>query len=82
LTLALYGVHDVVALNEDGVAEVAGPLGVAGHHVEDRGKGQEGQEARIPGEIVSLDGLCEGVSGQVGVLLGPGGGVGDFLPEG
>src|SRR5580704_19061817 len=33
LTLALYGVHDVVALNENGVAERAGPLWIASHHV-------------------------------------------------
>jgi len=82
LTLTLDCVHDVVTLNEDSVAEVAGPLWVAGHHVENRGKGQEGEDAGVPGKVVGLDGLCEGVSRQIGVLLGPVGGVGDFLPEG
>ncbi len=81
LTLTLDGVHDIVALNENGVAESAGPLGVAGHHVENGGEGEEGEDAGVPREIVGLDGLGEGVAGEVGVLLGPGGGVGNLLPK-
>jgi len=80
--LALDSVHDVRALAEDGVAEGAGPLRVAGHHVEDVGERQEGEDAGVPGEIVGLDGLGEGVAGHEAVLLGPGGGVGDLVPEG
>ena len=52
---ALDGVHDVGALGEDGVAELAGPVGVAGHHVEHGGEGQEGEDAGVPGEVVGLD---------------------------
>ncbi len=82
LALALDGVHNVISLNEDGVAEVAGPLWVARHHIEDGGKGQEGEDAGVPGELVSLNGLSKRVSGQVRVLLGPGCGVRDLLPKG
>lgn len=82
LALPLDGVHDVVSLNEDSIAESAGPLLVARHHVEHGGKGQEGEHAGVPGKIVSLDGLREGVASEVAVLLGPGGGVWDLLPEG
>ena len=82
LALTLDGVHDVVSLNEDGVAESARPLRIARHHVEHGGKGQEGEHAGIPGKVVGLDGLREGVACQVGVLLGPGSGVWDLLPEG
>ena len=81
LALTLNGVHDVVSLNENGVAERAGPGGVTGHHVEDGGKGQQGEDAGVPGEIVGLDGLGERVAGEVGVVLGPGGCVGNLLPE-
>jgi hypothetical protein len=80
--LALDSVHDVSALAEDGVAEGAGPLWVASHRVEDIGEGQEGEDAGVPGEIVGLDGLGEGIAGHEAVLLGPGGGVGNFVPEG
>jgi hypothetical protein len=80
--LALDGVHDVRALAEDGVAKGAGPLRVAGHHVKDVREGQEGEDARVPGEVVGLDGLGKGVAVHEAVLLGPGGGVGDLIPEG
>jgi hypothetical protein len=81
LTEALDSIHDVGSLVEDGVAESAGPLGVVCHRVEDAGEGQEGENAGIPGEIVGLDGLGEGVAGEVIVQLCPGGGVGDLVPE-
>jgi hypothetical protein len=81
LTEALDCIHDVGSLAEDGVAESAGPLGVACHYLEDAGEGQEGENAGIPREIVSLDGLGEGVAGEIVVQLGPGGGVGDLVPE-
>lgn len=80
--LALDGVHDVRALAEDGVAERAGPLGVAGHHVEDVREGEQGEDAGIPGEVIGLDGLGEGVASHEAMLLGPGGGVGDLVPKG
>jgi hypothetical protein len=82
LTLTLNGVHDVVSLNENGVTERAGPWGIAGHHVEDGGKGEKGEDAGVPGEIVGLDSLGKRVAGEVGVVLGPGGCIGDLLPEG
>lgn len=80
--LALDSVHHVRALAEDGVAEGTGPLWVASHRVEDVREGQEGEDAGVPGEIVGLDGLGEGVAGHEAVLLGPGGGIGDLVPEG
>ena len=81
-TLALHGVHYVRALNENGVAESVIPLGIARHHVENRGEGQESEDAGVPGKIVSLHGLGEGVPIEVAVLLGPGGGVGNLIGEG
>ena len=79
---ALDGVHDVLALIEDGVAELAGPVRVAGHGVEDGGEGQESEDAGIEGEVVGLNGLAEGVAGEVDVHAGPSGGVSDFVPVG
>ena len=82
LTLALDGVHDSITLAENRVAQGPGPLRVARHCVEHGGEGQECQDAGVPWEIVGLDGLGEGVAGEVAVLLGPGGGVWDLVPEG
>src|ERR1700722_3181575 len=62
---ALYGVHYIGLLVEDGVAERAGPLGITRHHVEHGGEGQEGKDTGVPGEIVGLDGLGEGVAVEV-----------------
>jgi len=82
LALTLDGVHDVGALAEDGVAEGTGPLRIAGHHVEDGGEGEEREDAGIPGKVVCLDGLGERISREGCVLLSPGGGIGDLIPEG
>ena len=81
-THALDGVHYVLALGEDGVAELGGPAWVLGERVEDRGEGQERENAGVEVEIVSLDGGTERVAGDVGVLVGPVGGVGNFVPVG
>ena len=82
VALALDGVHNISALDEDRIAERARPLAVFSHRIEYGGKGQEGQNAGVPGKVVGLDGLGEGVAGEIRVLLGPGGGVGDLVPEG
>ena len=80
-TLSLHGVHHIRPLTEDSVAQSAGPLGIACHRVEYRGEGQESEDARIPGKIVGLDGLGEGVTGEIAVLLRPSRRVGDLIPE-
>jgi hypothetical protein len=82
LAHALDCVHDVGPLAEDGVAEIANPLRITGHGVEDGGEGQESENAGVPGQVVRLDGLSEGVAGEPGVLLGPGSGLGDLVGEG
>ncbi len=78
---ALNGVHDVLALSENGVAQLAGPAWVLRHHVEDRREGQQRENAGVEVEIVSLDGRTERIAGNVGMLVGPVGGVGDFVVE-
>ena len=79
---ALDGVHHVVALDEDGVAELAGPVGVAGHHVEHGREGQQREDAGVPGKVVGGNGGAEGIAMEVAVLVGPLGGVRDFVPVG
>ena len=49
--LTLDGVHDVASLNEDGVAETTCPLRIGGHHVQNGGKGQEGEDAGAQGRL-------------------------------
>ena len=55
---ALDGVHDVLALVEDGVAELASPVRVAGHGVEDGGEGQKREDAGIELQVVGLNCLA------------------------
>ena len=81
LALTLDGVHDVGTLAEDGVAKCACPLRVVGHRVENGGEWEEREDAWIPGEIVGLNGLSEGVTCERCVLLRPRGCIGDLIPK-
>ena len=50
----LNGVHDFLLLVQEGVAELAGPGWVAGHHVEDGGKGEKREDAGSQGRLSAV----------------------------
>src|ERR1039458_1826862 len=77
---ALDGVHHVGALDENRVAELAGPVGIAGHHVEYGWEGPKREDAGVPREGGGGDGSTERIALQIAVRGGPGGGVRELIP--
>jgi len=76
---ALNGVHDIWLLREECVTEIGGPAHIRSHHVEDGRERQQSLHARIPRQAVFGDGASHLVTAQVVVLIGPTGGIGDFV---
>src|SRR5271170_3453857 len=72
---ALDGVHDILALRQNGVAQIVGPIQVRGHFAKYVRKRKQRLNARIPGKLVVRDGLREFLACEVVMLIGPASGI-------
>src|SRR5580698_4702470 len=78
----LHGVHDVPALHEHGVAELLGPRRIFRHQVKHRRKREQREYARVPLQIIFTNRVGKRFAFELAVLIGPRGGLGDFVPIG
>jgi len=65
----LHGIHDILLLREEGVAELLRPVELLVHHRQHVGKRDQRFHARVPGFF--LDGLRDRIAFDVGMLLLP-----------
>ena len=77
----LDGIHHIGALRENGVAEIVGPVDVAGHHVENGREGKQRENAGIPGKLIGIDGVGKLLAAQIVMLVRPARSVGDIVAE-
>src|ERR1700730_5101496 len=78
---ALDGVHNFSTLLKNRVTKIGRPGHIRSHHVEDRRKWEQRQDARVPREVVRLDGLSEFRTGEVMMFVSPLGSLGNLVGE-